>query len=330
MKRFFLLLLMPLMLIALTVGPAQATLTTFQTFPGNVGYSQDGFGSISQTGTISASAPAGATVLAAVLYTSTFAFSQPPESPGSTLNGNVVSYGPLTGYFPNPSFPGFSLQSARADVTSIVKPIIDAGPGGVYNFTVTETSDSQDGEALIVVYSLPSLPVATVAILDGFSTSGGDSTSVNFANPLDPTAPGFFAEASLAIGFSCCGQTSNVTVNGTLITENAGNNDDGAQVADGSLITAGGFDDPFSPLLPSYADDHERYNLVPYITRGDKTITILTQNPSLDDNIFLATFFVRGLASINEPPPGPVPEPSSLLLLGCGLFGLASRLRSKV
>ena len=52
-------------------GSAHASLTAFQQYVGNVGYSSDGFGSLSQSGTISASVPIGSTVLAAYLYTST-------------------------------------------------------------------------------------------------------------------------------------------------------------------------------------------------------------------------------------------------------------------
>ena len=318
-----------LLITLCAVAPAQAALTGFYSLTGPVGVSTDGFGSTSGTGTISANVPAGATVVAAFLYTAT-SNNGTHFGVSSTLNGTAVAYGaPVV----NPDIC-CSNAMARADVTAIVAPVIDGGPGGVYNFTVTEGSSStQDGEALVVVYSLPGAPTATVGILDGFSATSGDTTSINFATPLDPTVPGFLAEMYLGIDFSCgdsnCGgvQSSRVTVNGTIITENAGNYDDAVpgppgNAVNGALITVGSFDDPYSPMLPSYADDHERYNLVPNITNGDMSIIVNNLNPSADDNIFLAVFNVTGEAGINEPPPTTeVPEPASMTLFGLGLMG---------
>lgn len=300
-------------LVALVL-PGQASLSTFQQFTGPVGYSSDGFGSLSNNGTISASVPVGSTVLAAYLYSASF-LNSTGEGVGGTLNGTPVAYG------------GFVLNSAvccdlgfrRADVTSILKPIIDAGPGGVYDFNVTETSSSQDGEALVVVYSNPSLSTNTVAILDGFSAAGGDTFRATYATPLDPSALGFFAEMAIGDSFSCCSQRSTISVNGTVITDNAGNNDDGDEIANGSLITVGGFNDPFSPMLPSYAEDHERYNLVPQIHFGDTQILVATNNPSNDDNIFLAILATSGKGVVTSD----TPEPSSIALLGSGLLALA-------
>jgi hypothetical protein len=326
MKRSLIIMALAVLCIISMSYNVNAALTTFQTFTGTVAVSTDGFGSIDQTGTISASVPAGATVLGAYLYTAVFR-NQAHVGVAGTLNGNPVPYGPPV---PNPSPSALgccALSSARADVTSIVAPVINGGPGGIYNFTVTETAATQDGEALVVVYSLASLPVGTVGILDGFSAVTGDSTAINFSNPLDPTAPGFFAEMRIGDSFSCCGQRSTISVNGVTITDNAGNNDDGLQVADGSLITVGGFDDPFSPLLPSYDADHERYNLVPQVGLGDTSISVFTQNPDATDNIFLGVFHVAGIAGINVPPPTGVPEPPSVLLTGVGLLAVGAYLR---
>jgi hypothetical protein len=295
---------------------ASASLTLFQSYNGNVGLSTDGCGSITQVCPITANVPTGATVLAAYLYSSTFG----PVTPGGTLNGQTVNYSTALGVD-----IGY-LEAFRADVTSIVAPVIDGGPGGVYNFTVTETNSGQDGEGLVVVYSDPSLPTQSVGILDGFSASGGDSFAINFSSPLNPTQPGFVADMRLGDGFSCCGQASTVTVNGTTITTNAGNNDDSidAYPANGNLITVGGWNDPYSPFLPTYAQDHEHYNLAPYIATGDTSIHVTTYNQSQDDNIFLATFLVSGNAGFNGPPPH-APEPASILLVGGGLAGLVWR-----
>lgn len=303
-------------------GSAHAALTSFQNFVGNVGLSSDGWGSTSQQGTIQAFVPAGSTVLAAYLYTSTFGNSA-LSGVGGTLQGQAVNYSTNLGT------NNVGLTAGRADVTSIVKPLIDAGAGGTYNFSISETSSSQDGSALVVVYQNAALGVGTVGILDGFSQTTGDSFSINFANPLDPSAPGFFAEMRLGIGFSCCSQASTVTVNGTTITENAGNNDDSADpsLSNGNLITVGGDNDSFSPFLPTYAQDTERYNLVPQIGLGDTSISIRTSNPSNDDNIFLAMFHVAGAAQTCDPNCPTVPEPLTGALVGTALLGLALQRR---
>src|SRR5512137_1104334 len=129
--------------ILLAAGSANAALTSFQTFTGNVGYSMDGYGSLSQSGTISASVPVGATVLAAYLYTGLNTFSGPYAGINSTtINGLSVTFGPVV-----VNTDGCcGIASARADVTGIIKPLIDGGAGGIYNFAIREGSGGQDGE----------------------------------------------------------------------------------------------------------------------------------------------------------------------------------------
>jgi hypothetical protein len=308
-----------LALILAYAAPASAALDVFKTYVGSYGLSTDGGGSVGSGYGISAFVPVGATVTAAYLYQATYdSIAAQPVS----LNGNALTF---TAFSPNAT-ACCSLASARADVTSLVSGIVDGGPGGTYNFNVTEgASDVTDGTALVVVYSLASLSTSTVAILDGFASVGGDTAKLTFGTPLDTSVPGFGAEMRLGIGFSCCGQQSTVNVNGTTITDTAGNNDDGlGSISNGQLITVGGNDDPFSPFLPAYEDDHERYNLAPYITTGDTSITVRTSNASQNDNIFLAAFRVSGEAGVVT---AGVPEPATwaMMLGGFGLVGGAIR-----
>jgi PEP-CTERM motif len=327
---------------------AFATLTTFQAFSGNVGVSVDGGGSAASTlpNGVNAEVPAGSTVVAAYLYTSTF---DGFAGAGGTLNGTTVNYTAL----PANASSDVPLQAGRADVTSIVaaqvNPSGNLAVGGTYNFAVTETSTaSQDGEVLVVVYSNPTIPTSSVGILDGAASSTGDTSSINFA----ASPAGTTVLMSIGDGFSfdmggVTSQFSTIDVDGSLLTSAAGNCDlsqDGGTppnpttCENGDLITAGvlglnadgsvdtAFSNPFTPIGDTNtATDHELYNISSLITpAAGNTITVTTQNTSLDDNIFMETFDVEGLAGFNAPPPntGVTPEPATLSLFGLGVSGL--------
>jgi hypothetical protein len=321
-------LALPALLLAV---PAYASLTSFATFTGNVSESTSGCGSITSGCNLTANVPVGSTVLAAYLYSS---LNTPSVVPGGTLNGSVVNYSTALGVD-----NGF-LQAYRANVTSIVQAAVGGGSAAPFTLAVTETNTgAQDGEALVVVYSNPTTVTATqtVGILDGFSASAGDTATINFSSPLNPTAPGFVADMRIGDGFSFDGsdpnnpisssQVSHITVDGTLISAVAGHCDDATEsCTDGNLITVGSDNDPFTPASPTVGQDHERYNLTPEIHVGDTSITVGTLNPSGDDNIFLETFLITGSATINQPQ---TPEPATLSLLGLGLLFGARKLRRR-
>jgi PEP-CTERM motif len=305
---------------AIVAGDARAADTLFQQFVGNYGVATSGWGSLSDSGTISTTIPTGSTVVAAYLYSSTF---NSTGSAGGTLGGTSLNYAPL-GVNPTACC---TLQAFRADVTSIVSSALPSG--GSHSFSITETNPSgnQDGEALVVVFSKASQPTQTVALLNGFASAAGDTSTINFSTALHPSAPGFFAHMAIGDGFSCCGQASTITVNGSVMTTVAGNNDssvDGSTVSNGNLITVGNINGPFTGGVPGtpqtdYNADHEAYDLSPFITDGSTTIAINTANSSLDDNIFLQVFDVLGQANVVT---SGVPEPSTWAMMILGFFGV--------
>ncbi|HEY4930122.1 MAG TPA: PEP-CTERM sorting domain-containing protein [Terriglobales bacterium] len=303
--------------------PSQASLSLVNQWVGDYGYAQSGCGSVTQLCTINlGSVPMGATITQAYMYSAEFGG---PFVPSVSLNGTSLIFHSVV--MQSPTCCG--LGSARADVTSIVNAAWNSTTGTFSPFTVQEgaTQSGIDGEALIVVYKFNNpLILNTVAVLDGWSTSSGDHSTITFANPLSG-----FAQMSIADSFSCCGQNSTITVNGTVITTNAGNNDDSQDgfVSNGNLITSGGPGSPypgFSSCLPSYTADHESYDLVACAgVTGATTVNVSTVNPSGDDNIFEESFWVAGQASVST-----TPEPGTLVMFGSGIVGLAGLLRRKL
>lgn len=297
-----------------TSAPSPNTLTDkFFAATGKVYLSVDGSGTLGASAPIRVQKPsAGATVRRAFLMAASVGFTGYAIPDGSiTLNG-----------FPVPNWSagvanGIGSNNYRADVTAIVKPIIDAAGPGLSILTVAEGEPSSiDGEVLAVVFDDPAQPtVTTILMLFGFLQTGGDTFSITMADPIDPLDPAAIAIMGLGISYGFQGansgppQYSEIDVNGKRLTSSAGGYDDIATPppgANGALITVGGIGDstanPVDPFqLPpttgtDQRTDDELYTLLPLITSSTKNVLVKTNNPSDDDNIFFSYFVLSGAA----------------------------------
>jgi hypothetical protein len=267
---------------------------------GNITLSMDGLGTLNSTGSIEVEKPAGATVRAAYLAAASTGFS------GRTLvNGDVKINGSNVIFTMTvPSTIGSS--NSFGEVTTIVKPIVDAAPAGIVSLTITEVSTAGiDGEILAVVFDDPAQTTTnTIFILFGAQNIAGDTFNITTADPINPLKP---IDMSLGISYSfqhpslAISQDSIINVNGTRVSSSAGGQDDSdALILDnGALLTVGGIGDsnanppPFVTNGGNHRTDDELYDLRPFVTAGSTNITVFTQNPSNDDNIFFAGFFFK-------------------------------------
>jgi hypothetical protein len=277
---------------------------------GKIYLSTDGLGTNDPAGgNIRAQKPsAGATVRSAYLFAASTGGSRHVLVDGDViLDGQVVTWSIVT-----PS--DISSSNGWANVTSIVKPTLDAAPVGITSFHVLEADTFQiDGEGLAVIWDDPAQTADnTVVLMFGAQNTAGDSFKVLYATPIDKTNPNLVLDMSLGISFgyqqpapTCTGQFSTIDVNGTRISSSAGGQDDG-QGANGALMTVGGIGDtdtgpadPNSSCSPlGDRQDQELYNIVPFLQQGDTTTTIFTHNPSGDDNILFAGFFLKGESAV--------------------------------
>lgn len=345
MKRNFVLSLVSLGLIFSQMPKASAALLTSYQFNGNGNWSIDGVGSNNTpVGLLNAIVPTGSTIEKAFLYSTTWINSS--FLPIVNFDGTVYTGSSWTDL--GLASTCCSLKAFRADVTSQVAAKVLGGSASPFSFTVNEDPSLNsliDGEVLAIIYSNPAETYRTIAFLDGNTAASGDTTTVNFANPLTSAQlanPGFDARLSLGIGFSYqqngSDQYSTVDVNGQRLTSSAGGSDDGTP-ENGGLVTVGGIgDNPDNPTNPNAVPssnfsvapriDDELYTLNSFLHAGDTTIKIDTTNPSFDDNIFFLGLNITAEAGVNQPAPTKTPESSSWLsLLALGGLGVSATLK---
>lgn len=297
--------------LALFVAPpaAFAGLTDFFSATGKLSLSVDGTGSNNAFHIIQVEKPnASATVRKAFLMATSFCGANSIPDNSVSINGNPIAWS-------DSAVNSFAF-SVRADVTSIVKPTVDSAAAGRIDFTLAENSNNSciDGEALVVVFDDPTQTRdTTIILLFGGQALAGDNFAITLAEPINPASASALADMGLGIsfGFQPSGQFSIVEVNGHRVSTSAGGQDDGA-ATNGGLITVGGLDDsnanPPDPFAndtacnnpPAPRCDDELYSLLPFITANDTGISVFTQNPSGDDNIFFAYFNLSGAAIVGE------------------------------
>jgi hypothetical protein len=279
---------------------------------GKITVSTDGLGTNNASGgSIQVQKPAGATVRGAYLGAASTGFSQRTLVNGDVkLAGSAVSFSTV---IPN----GIFSSNGFANVTSIVKPVVDAAPAGIVNLHVDEVATfGIDGEALAVIFNDPSQAVSnTVALLFGAQQTTGDTFAIGFANPINKSDPNLKLNMALGIsfGFQPSGQFSQIDVNGQRLTTSAGGQDDcptAESCINGALLTMGGIGDSnANPPNPTATDitcgppaaprcDDELYNLLPFVQTGDTSIDVATVNPSNDDNIFFGAFTLNSTTAV--------------------------------
>jgi PKD repeat protein len=291
-----------------TIGVYAANITEGSIKPvvtetGKITASISGAGINVLDGVLQVEKPAGATVRSAYFGATTTGFRRHLLGYDDVKLENVaVSWDIVT-----PS--GIQGYNFWGEVTDIVKAKLDAAPAGRSDFSLHEAdTDNIEGAVLVVIFDDPSQPKDnTVALLFGAQQTTGDTFALRFAQPIDRSDPSFRLMMSLGISFGhqspSAQQYSLIEVNGRRMTSSAGGEDDG-QTQNGALLTVGGLGDSHDNPSDPYASpthprsDDELYDLSPFVSEGDTELTVVTSNPSNDDNIFFAAFFLQNAAAV--------------------------------
>jgi hypothetical protein len=282
---------------------AEGSIKPVVTETGKISASVSGLGTTSQDGVLRVKKPAGATVRRAFVGSATRGFFRYLLNPDDVKLENVAVPWEIA------TQSGIQAYNFWGEVTNIVKAKLDSAPAGKIDLSLREEHTYEiEGEVLVVIFDDPNQTTDnTVALLFGAQQTSGDTFALRFAQPLDNSDPNLALTMSLGISYGYQDESgqqySVIDVNGRCMTTSAGGQDDG-EAANGALLTVGGLDDiPDNPndphALPRHprADD-ELYDLKPFVNDGDTELTVVTSNPSNDDNIFFAAFFLQNTAAV--------------------------------
>ena len=141
--------------------------------------------------------PPGARVRSAYLATATTGFTGARLTEPVTLSGQPV---PITGEVAN----GVSSYNYFADVTDLVRSLVDAAPAGPVRLSYTESApEVVDGSILEVIFDDPSVTTEqSVTILYGALQPTGDTYQVRLTAPVKLGNPATRLEMSLGISYS--------------------------------------------------------------------------------------------------------------------------------
>jgi V8-like Glu-specific endopeptidase len=269
---------------------------------GTISLSIDGLGVHPENhGLIQVEKPVGATVRKAYMAAADVWGSNGGPLPDGAvqINGQNVSW-----LAHNPT----NANSAWSDVTSVVKPLVDASPAGIVHLPINETM-LLDGSILAVIFDDPNqLTDNTIVLMFGAQSVLGDTFAIGLSDPINTSDPNLVLDMSLGISFGAqgCndGQFSEINVNGIRISSCAGGEDDGV-CNNSALLTVGGINDSNANPADPYANDNgdprqddELYNLIPFVDDGDTFINVTTLNPSGDDNIFFAALYLASTTAV--------------------------------
>ncbi|MFB6285665.1 MAG: Ig-like domain-containing protein, partial [Candidatus Bipolaricaulia bacterium] len=288
--------------------PSKSLDDAFASESGNISTSIDGVGTNSSSAIVQVDKPSsGATVRRAFLV-SAAAFRGDLTSLTLSEGSSSLTIDP-TDYDARIDGAG-STENGRIEITSFISSIVDPASAGLIDITVEESSPSSlDGTVLAVIFDDPNVSeTRSVSLVFGSQDLGGDSFSIGLAEPFDDASQDIEMSLGISFGFQGGGQVSLVDVNGTRMTSSAGGQDDcdifevgEESCGNGALLTVGGIgddpanpDDPFNNSPTDARVDDELYTLDEFIDDGDTQVSVETENPSFDDNIFFAAFVVKG------------------------------------